>query len=304
MPPRRNRNKHVLCTCVSHECATKRYMIDGIWQTGNLVIAKTARHHQLDDQAQASDLAPAAGPTTSASLHSPEPESEGEAPQPEEREGEAPDHLFDAALAAVTKSLTLTRIGPARPSVFDTSRWMVSPVLLTAPVFTYGALIATMFSILQSTSNRSSAWILRSQRDMIELTLCNGLRSQSSPRSLTATEQSTLDELPVDTRTTIKWLKLDPSIQRQSCCARCFATYPLNRTPDHCYHQEDHVDEEEPDDKDAPANEESPDPQDGRPCGEPMFRLRRSVKTPVRYFAFQSLRHWIALITSSIYVTA
>jgi hypothetical protein len=153
-------------------------------------------------------------------------------------------------------------------------------------------MIATMFAILQPMSNHSSAWLLRRQRDLIELSICHELKSHPSSRSLSTTEKSALDSIPSDTRTLIKRLKLDPLIFRLNCCSKCFATYPLDRTPNKCYHRDDNVDEaHESDTPDKAGNSEE---EPSAVCGQPLFKLCRSVNTPVRYFAYQSLNRWIA----------
>ncbi|WAR54592.1 hypothetical protein PtB15_4B209 [Puccinia triticina] len=104
-------------------------------------------------------------------------------------------------------------------------------------------------------------------------------------RSLTATEESKIHEqLATDIVTPIKWLKLNPVIMRMNCCSSCFATYPLDWTPEHCIHQDDRLDESEEEMAHNPSHI----------CGTPLFKLHRMIKIPVQYFAYQSLNHWIA----------
>jgi hypothetical protein len=79
----------------------------------------------------------------------------------------------------------------------------------------------------------------------------------------------------------------------------------LDRAPNRCIHSDDKlVDEGEDDDNaDTSAKEnlaqEDEDEQDQistqtAACGQPLFRMRQSGKTPIRQFAYQCLRDWIA----------
>ncbi|KAI7954019.1 hypothetical protein MJO28_006566 [Puccinia striiformis f. sp. tritici] len=244
--------------------------------------------------------------------------------------------LDDAAITSITKSLAMTVINPtpgplAAKYIYDTCKpslqvplvsyhslrkkieplalWMTSPFLNTCPVFTYAVLVATMFTILHPASNLSSAWLLRRQHNLIELSLCSGLSSNSKSRSLTTTESLALDKLPVNMDTAIKWLKLEPVIVFLNCCSRCFATYPPNRTPRFCVHQDDPMDEEEDleDDVDGvrektttidPSSKAAQPSQNAEAtisspmCGQALWQPDKHV--PIRKFAFQRLNNWLA----------
>ncbi|KNZ52246.1 hypothetical protein VP01_3638g3 [Puccinia sorghi] len=240
MPPRRNPTKHrILCTCSTYKCGTKQYWLDGRWQRGNLIVSQIAQLHRLEDQALS------AGTNLEAIHNQPLSSSSEQVP---EYAGSQTDEA--SALAAVTHSLALTRIESARApddplslNVYDTSRWMISPFQSTPPAFTYAMILGTMFAVLQPVSQKSSSWLLRSQRDLIQLTMRDGYQTSFSLRPLTAAEEILLEKLPVDTRTTTKQLNLDPVIFQLNCCPRCFATYPLDWTPMNCIHREDSFDE-------------------------------------------------------------
>jgi hypothetical protein len=105
----------------------------------------------------------------------------------------------------------------------------------------------------------------------------------------------------------------------------------LDQTPSHCYNREDDIDCEDNikcedskdnvkcedsvnrednidrddnsngDDNNVEPHDESPDKSDPADksnhgkgaCGQPLFCVRQSVKTPVQKFAYQSLNEWI-----------
>ncbi|WAQ93272.1 hypothetical protein PtA15_18A330 [Puccinia triticina] len=337
MPPRKPQKNKLVCTCFGHKCREKTHWVshENVWKPGCLLVSQTVFRHQLSDQAASTVLPP---DDNTLDLESPAElqthlgSTENPAPNLAARD--------NTALATITDSLALTRIS-AGPGffrlVYDTSRWMTSPFLNTRPVFTYAILAASMFTILLSASNLSSSWLLRKQRQLIELTLRLGLNSSSAPRPLTATENAALNKLPVDIHTVIKWLKLDPIIVCLNCCSRCFATYPPDRTPRNCFHQEDIIDKEVDGDplsipdipeipeeretaKRIPQQSQAPKetPISSKFGGEPLLQPGTNVpiETPIsskfcgepllqpgtnvliRKFAFQRLNDWLGRLFS------
>lgn len=75
--------------------------------------------------------------------------------------------------------------------------------------------------------------------------------------------------LPVDVRTLMRSLDLDPVIHRSVCCGRCFKLYPLAMCPSICSHQPTSRSQE---------------------CGTPLLK---KGKIPYRYYNTQSLEAFL-----------
>ncbi|KAI9600700.1 hypothetical protein H4Q26_000491 [Puccinia striiformis f. sp. tritici PST-130] len=244
-----------------------------------LVVAQTAHRHRLDDQVAQSE--PSASESISNSRPSPDdtaPSSDDSAHSPDNRSDqhqsiEDTPH-DDLALAAVTHSLSLSRItrgtaqNPYNPSqtAYNSSQWMVSPFAETRG-FSYAVLIATMIAVLQPNSNHSTTWLLRRQRDLIELTLCRGLKSTSKHRSLLETERTTLNSLASDVRR---------------------ETLKVVITTDHLVEESDLPNEGAKSGQtgDVVTSDKGETTGTSDICGKPLFKLRGSVKTPIRQFAY------------------
>ncbi|KAA1118691.1 hypothetical protein PGT21_002344 [Puccinia graminis f. sp. tritici] len=130
-----------------------------------------------------------------------------------------------------------------------------------------------MFSVLQPTSNNTSSWLLCRERELLELTLQHGIQSGSQPRMLTATEQTSLQKLPSDTRSTVK------------CDDKLVDEGEDDDNADTS--AEENLVQEDEDEKDQISTQTAL-------CGQPLFHMRQSRKTPIRQFAYQCLRDWIA----------
>ncbi|PLW05923.1 hypothetical protein PCASD_11221 [Puccinia coronata f. sp. avenae] len=83
-----------------------QYKLNGKWHSGNLINARAAHHHLLEDQATSKALAANTECPTS-------PGNTSSLDQNAAMQDNGSDE--DGALAAVTKSLSSTHIDPARP---------------------------------------------------------------------------------------------------------------------------------------------------------------------------------------------
>lgn len=152
----------------------------------------------------------------------------------------------------------------------------------------------------------TASWLLDCFRNMIELCLTHGINLVKSPALLLASDATTIHRIPKSIKTVYRWLGLEPSLIEMNCCQSCFALYPLQRTPTTCTHLVSRIPGGPPDSADPDIEistsipEYTPDDSEfaEKTCGQPLLKISRGQKVPVRKFAFQSLAEWIARLLS------
>ncbi len=99
-------------------------------------------------------------------------------------------------------------------------------------------------------------------------------------RALDAEQRAFVDSLPIDIRTILGRLNLDPVTRSYICCPACFALYP-KPYPQVCTHK---------------------DAEKSKPCGARMWRKRtirgREMSFPLRVYLYQDIKEWLARLLS------
>lgn len=145
-------------------------------------------------------------------------------------------------------------------------------------------LIAALFCVtvlhtLATLSRSDSAYLLAVIRVIVFGAFI--FEGRSSHPSLSAAQQEVLRNIPLDIRTVISSLDLEPEYLLYACCPRCFARYAPNP--------------QSPKDPYPHCCTYRPTPE-GPACGETLVECSANGEswTPIRPFPFQSLLSWIA----------
>ncbi|KAH9822269.1 hypothetical protein DFH28DRAFT_448382 [Melampsora americana] len=129
-------------------------------------------------------------------------------------------------------------------------------------------------------SSHSDEWQLLSLVLVAHLHIICGLSRSDSNTTLVSLKSilgsfdntmknETLLTFPIDVRTAIDWLKIEPSIYRTICCPGCFKIFPPNLTLECCDHQET---------------------ARSRKCSTKIFNNKNK---PLRQYSTQSFREWL-----------
>lgn len=141
---------------------------------------------------------------------------------------------------------------------------------------------------------------------MIELCLTGRINIYQILMLLTRPQELVLSRIPRTITTAIRWLNIDLILIEMNCCQRCFALYPLNRTPERCTHCYAQIPGGPPESDDANteilSSEPTYEPDESifseTTCGHPLLHFKREKKRAVRRYAFQKLSDWIARLLS------
>ncbi|KAA1066839.1 hypothetical protein PGT21_000355 [Puccinia graminis f. sp. tritici] len=68
-------------------------------------------------------------------------------------------------------------------------------------------------------------------KDLLTVAVSTGLGNPPKNKRLNFRQEETLKTLPLDVRTVIEWIEIDPMLVTVVCCPRCFAMYPKLDTP-------------------------------------------------------------------------
>ncbi|PLW07026.1 hypothetical protein PCASD_23642 [Puccinia coronata f. sp. avenae] len=168
----------------------------------------------------------------------------------------------------------------------------------------------SLFYVTQRISRAASAYLLRLDRQLIEIVTSHGLDESSQPRPLNYSERQTLDSFPVNPAAVIQHLAIDPDLNFLVCCPRCFAMYPLLTAPAQCLHSEfqhprqpanefgDQFEDHEINDNRAEGDSSDTDDGHRQACGADLFYEYRGSRRPIRRFAFHDLHSWLARLFS------
>ncbi|KAJ8457610.1 hypothetical protein ONZ51_g11431 [Trametes cubensis] len=176
------------------------------------------------------------------------------------------------------------------PLLFDSTRSHLS--LASIEPFVLAALIMTcMLHAVHSVNHLDSHYVLATLRVLLfgAFMFCNKARQSS----ITPSQQAILQSMPVDVRTVLKRLGIDPDFVRYACCPRCFQTYaPHPSRPDDSYpHNCDFSETDKP------------------KCGQPLVVRKvlapsrkgdapRVVYSPIKPMPYRSFSSWLASLFS------
>lgn len=99
--------------------------------------------------------------------------------------------------------------------------------------------------------------------------------------SLSREDSAILDRLPMDIRTVVDRMRLDPHTHPYLCCPVCFALYDVRPYPNRCLYQE------------TPSSQ---------PCDAALWRTRiirgKTFQTAIRMYLHQEMTDWVARLLS------
>ncbi|KAI7945993.1 hypothetical protein MJO29_012381 [Puccinia striiformis f. sp. tritici] len=170
-----------------------------------------------------------------------------------------------------------------------------------APAVLIVNLKTVLFYVTQQISLAASSYLLKLDRQLVEIVASQGLTPLMPPRTLSYSENIALDAYPKCTQTIIRHLAIDPDLNYLICCPKCFAMYPESSAPENCVHSTFQSCENEPsegDTQDLPPLNEDTLLAEREICGANLFCDRRSRQYPVCRFAFHSLHNWLARLFS------
>ncbi|PLW47246.1 hypothetical protein PCANC_12430 [Puccinia coronata f. sp. avenae] len=214
----------VICTCTSHGCSKKVYSEDGIIKDGQRVDPATRTAHCLQDQRNKLIVQSAAAIN---SFCPPVPAPGNPPPQAVVND----DLIKSFANLSVTlnaqpsASNTQTRDSSSEdpddnpnvehlknmPQYHDCSRFHIN-FINKNPAELLINLKTSLFYVTQQVSLPASAYLLRLDRQLIEVVTTHGLDETSQPRTLTYSERKTLNSFPKDPSTVIRHLAIDPDL--------------------------------------------------------------------------------------------
>ncbi|POV95567.1 hypothetical protein PSHT_15608 [Puccinia striiformis] len=205
-----------------------------------------------------------------------------------------PDSQTDCSGLGHLNSLEIELDG--HRDIYDCSSFFSRRLLYTHPTILYSSLFAAVCHILNQASAGVSSYILKSQIELLKITLSHGVLTQQSPRQLKHSEQTAIANIPVDIRTVVHWLQINPRLNIFICCRQCFALYNTEDAPDLCSHS--YIQQENC----AISSKTLPKLSRKRisdlsTCNYPLFKPN-SENAPIRQYATQDLPHWIARMFS------
>ncbi|EGG05695.1 uncharacterized protein MELLADRAFT_107407 [Melampsora larici-populina 98AG31] len=301
MPPR-STYRLAVCRCITHCCGQQLYIdANGEDQNGNCVSVATMKAHQLADQFRhlsvhaPQDLFPTPRP------HIP---TNSQSSSSQDSQPGTPTHSSSSRSSHEARHASPEAGGSNDPprahgtesqnqASFDTTLYMSHKVYGIDPVQLYPLLFAASLAVFANLSSLNLNWVLRSQRDYIQLVKEAGSTSTEARTKLLYTQQRELEELPVDISTVFVALNLNPCLAVLNTCPSCFALYRIGHTPELCNFPVNTV----PglfESAFLPPSLEIPDVhvvQEGAvTCSRPLFKDRR----PIRQTGFQDLEAWLA----------
>ncbi|POV94806.1 hypothetical protein PSTT_16647 [Puccinia striiformis] len=103
-----------------------------------------------------------------------------------------------------------------------------------APAVLIVNLKTVLFYVTQQISLAASSYLLKLDRQLVEIVASQGLTPSMPPRTLSYSENIALDAYPKCTQTIIRHLAIDPDLNYLICCPKCFAMYPESSAPENC----------------------------------------------------------------------
>ncbi|MBW0518829.1 hypothetical protein O181_058544 [Austropuccinia psidii MF-1] len=161
------------------------------------------------------------------------------------------------------------------------------------PPLLHISLIAVLLHVFEHFSSPTCLLLSKANLDLVKIILTQGLVQSQPHRMLTHAENTLLQALPLDIRTIMKSLHLDPVLTYLVCYSKCYSMYPINSNiPLNCMHiTVAHAD-------DGPGSTDEID--DNHPvitnqiCGTPLFSAARNKMVPLWHYATQHLFKWLA----------
>ncbi|POW03571.1 hypothetical protein PSHT_11641 [Puccinia striiformis] len=130
-----------------------------------------------------------------------------------------------------------------------------------APAVLIVNLKTVLFYVTQQISLAASSYLLKLDRQLVEIVASQGLTPLMPPRTLSYSENIALDAYPKCTQTIIRHLAINPDLNYLICCPKCFAMYPESSAPENCVHSTFQSCENEPSEGDTqdlpPLNEDT-----------------------------------------------
>ncbi|MBW0473531.1 hypothetical protein O181_013246 [Austropuccinia psidii MF-1] len=290
------RTKPVICSCQTHGCSKLRFKDrHGNWQAGSIVSHGTKNNHALDDaQFEARlEIEDSSDNSESAHLHFSQDQSSD---NPNELSGDLSDGVNPQNLHLSSPPSTPNNLESY--NTYDCSRFHTFSLASADSMAVHISLLVTILSVFENSSISTSAWLLKSTRDLLTLTASTEFNS-SSVRRLKYRENQLLKSVPSDVRSIIRRLAIDPELVQVVCCPHCFAMYPNNSTtPTHCINQTLQT-------PPFSAASESQIPQSlsssedlSRICGTSLFQRCKIGQSPIKTYAYQSFYDWLGRLFS------
>ncbi|WAQ82947.1 hypothetical protein PtA15_3A313 [Puccinia triticina] len=204
----------VICRCSSARCNQQRFRDkDGNWQPGAIVSVTTRVNHLAVDTQIAARFCGV--------QHS----------NDDNDESNSVSEIEINRLALSSQPLDVDRSNALnRSSVYDCGPYHRLSLRHSEPAVLYMSLMTAQISVFGHTSSKTSTWLMKSGKGLVTLTASGGL-GESKYKPLNLRQENTLDTLPYDIRTIVKWFKLDPKLVKVVCCRSCFAMYPMQPKP-------------------------------------------------------------------------
>lgn len=158
----------------------------------------------------------------------------------------------------------------------SSAHYFVLPHRELNPVVLAHHLAALMMNLFYRLPRRATGLLLVCLRFLVRsaLRLARG-------GTLSRDDTAILNRLPMDIRTVVDRMRLDPHTHPYLCCPVCFAIYDMRPYPGRCLYQE------------TPSS---------NPCDAALWRTRtihgRTFHVPVRMYLHQELKNWLARLLS------
>ncbi|KAI0748837.1 hypothetical protein C8Q74DRAFT_1374243 [Fomes fomentarius] len=150
-------------------------------------------------------------------------------------------------------------------------RYFARPEQFDDPITVVHHVTALLLHLIYRVPRRATRLLLIALRVLVKVTM---------HRALDAEQRTFVDSLPIDIRTILGRLNLDPVTRPYICCPACFALYakPYLQV---CMHKE---------------------AQNSKPCGARMWRKRticgREMSFPLRVYLYQDIKEWLGRLLS------